>query len=181
MRLVLACAMRAKRPWSSMLCGLLVACGQPPADRGASSEAASNAAVARDVQRTVEDLMAKPPEAIPAAVTAQAVDPAKLLGTWSILHIIYKEDGAAKPPTPPIMPGTWSFTKDGGFHKGGGNELDGTYVLTAGTLVISALGPALDYRVDSLTATELVVTVSNPIGKKLFETTTVPRRIEGER
>lgn len=53
-----------------------------------------------------------------------------------------------------------TFKADGTWQKRGGNDLDGKFVLTPKGLVIEALGPALEYRVDKLTATELMVTAT---------------------
>jgi hypothetical protein len=47
----------------------------------------------------------------------------------------------------PIVPGSWMLTANGKFKKLGGNELEGTYVFTGDHLVVSALGPALDYEI----------------------------------
>lgn len=117
-------------------------------------------AIAKDIARTLDDLQSKPPEPIAAKDRAAAIDPKAIVGTWKIKQLISTIDHKARPPSEPIVPGTWTFKADGTWQKRGGNDLDGRFVLTAKGLVIEALGPALEYRVDKLTATELMVTAT---------------------
>jgi len=114
--------------------------------------------VARDIVKAVDELANTPPEPIPAAVKQAAVAPTALLGTWKIKHLVYIKDGKPGAPESPIVEGTWTFADAGRFVKQGGNDLEGTYVLTPDRLTISALGPALEYTVDKVTQSELVVT-----------------------
>ena len=128
--------------------------------------------MARDIARAVDDLAARPDVPIPADVAAKAVDPTKLVGTWSILEMIPRHNGVLGTPEPPIVPGAWVFTADGHWQKTGGNEIAGTFALTSSSLVISALGMPLDYEVVKLTPTELEVRQTNVYGTERFETTT---------
>ncbi|MFY0532100.1 lipocalin family protein [Nannocystis pusilla] len=134
---------------------MTAACGSktepPPVASRAEEE------VAHDLVKTAEALVNQPPEPIPAATKQAAVDPKALLGTWNIRHIVYIQDGKPRPPEQPIVEGAWTFEDGGRFVKKGGNEAEGTFVLTADGLVISAFG-TVEYSLDKLTATELVVT-----------------------
>jgi hypothetical protein len=115
--------------------------------------------LANDIAQTAKDVYAMPPEPIADRDKAAAIAPTALVGTWHIKHIIYINDGKRGAPTLPIVDGSWVFTSDGKFEKLGGNELEGAFVLTKDKLVVSALGPALDYTIDKLTAKDLVVTM----------------------
>jgi hypothetical protein len=114
--------------------------------------------VAKEVAKTVDEMVKAPPEPIAEKDRAAAIDPKALLGTWKIKQLIATIDHKARPPEEPIVPGTWTFNADGTWRKAGGNEIDGKFVLTPKALVIEAIGPALEYHVDKLTDTELVVT-----------------------
>lgn len=139
------------------------ACDRKPADpdrapAGSAAPANMEAKLAADIAQAVDDVTSTPPEAIPEAAKQAAVAPTALLGTWQIKQLISIMDGKPGEPTPPIVDGSWVFADGGRFLKHGGNELEGTFVLTKDKLVIAAIGPALTYTVDKLTATELVVT-----------------------
>jgi hypothetical protein len=139
-----------------------VACGRAdkPPDQEPKSAAPLPPKVAKEVAQTVDELTRNPPEKIADKDRAAAVDPKALVGTWKIKQLIGTIDHKARPPEEPIVPGTWTFKADGTWHKAGGNELDGKFVLTPKALIIEAIGPALEYHVDKLTATELVVTTT---------------------
>lgn len=138
---------------------LLVACGT--ADKAPEREIAPlPPSVAKDVARTLDDLTSKPPQPISKERRAEAVDPKAILGTWHLRTLIATIDYKARPPSEPIVPGTWTFSADGKWKLSGGNDIEGKFVLTPDKLVIEALGPALEYHVDKLTATELVVTTT---------------------
>jgi len=141
-----------------VLCAVLaiVACNR--SGDGPTPAPAAESKIADDIARTVDDLARKPPEAIPETAKQAAVAPTALLGTWKIKHLVYIKDGKPGASEPPIVEGTWTFEGGGRFVKGGGNELEGTFVLTKDELIVSTLGLALDYSVDKLTGTELVVT-----------------------
>jgi hypothetical protein len=136
------------------------ACGR--ADKAPDQEPRSAAPlpprVAKEVGQAVDDLTQAPPGRIADKDRAAAVDPKALVGTWKIKQLISTIDHKARPPNDPIVPGTWTFKPDGTWQKRGGNDLDGKFVLTPKGLVIEAIGPALEYHVDKLTDTELVVT-----------------------
>ncbi len=139
---------------------LVAACKNSDKAPGRETAAPVPPAVAKDIARTLDDLQSKPPEPIGAKDRAAAIDPKAIVGTWKIKQLIATIDHKARPPSEPIMPGTWTFKADGTWQKRGGNDLDGKFVLTPKGLVIEALGPALEYRVDKLTATELMVTAT---------------------
>ena len=164
-----------------VLCGLLVfaACrsSDPEPARETGRGQVETRAV-KDIAQTAQDLLAKPPEPIAANDKRAAIAPTALVGTWRIKHLLYIKDGKPGKPEQPLMDGSWSFEAGGVFHKRGGNELEGTFVLTKDKLVISALGPALEYSVDKLTATELVVTSMIMPG---MGTTTVLERAGSDR
>jgi hypothetical protein len=73
------------------------------------------------------------------------------------------------------MPGSWVFGAGGKWNKTGGNELEGTYVFTGDHVVVSALGPALDYEIKKLTKTEMVL-VTRIEGANIENTTTFDRK-----
>jgi hypothetical protein len=140
----------------------VAACGrssEPHANAGeSSSKVAVEAKAAADIVKGAEDILSQPAEPITERDKQAAVAPTALVGTWRIKHLIYIKDGAPGKPDEPLMDGTWIFDASGHFQKRGGNEVDGTFVLTKTALVVSGLGPTLEYSVDKLTATELVVT-----------------------
>ena len=115
-------------------------------------------AAAQDLVKTAEELANQQPAPIPAAAKQAAVDPKALLGTWKIKHLVYIRDGKPLAPEEPIVEGTWTFEEGGRWVKKGGNDLEGTFVLNPDRLVISAFGSPVEYSVDKVTASELVVT-----------------------
>jgi len=138
---------------------LATACGRDKAPNQETKGAAPLPPnVEKQVVETVDELSKSPPERIPDKDRAAAIDPKALVGTWKIKQLIATIDHKARPPEEPIVPGTWTFKADGTWEKRGGNDLDGKFVLTPKGLVIEAFGPALEYHIDKLTATELVVT-----------------------
>lgn len=105
---------------------------------------------------------------------AAAVDPGPVLGEWKIRTLQSSIDGKLSEPEGPIVPGSWVLARDGSFTKTGGNELKGTFVFTGDHLVVSAIGPALDYEIKKLTKTEMVL-VTRIQGVNIENTTTFDR------
>lgn len=171
----LRCSIAAMRLIALLL--IATACGR--ADKAPHEQPATAAPlppkVAKDVVEAVDDLTNKPPEPIAEKDRAAAIDPKALVGTWKIKQLIATISHKARPPEEPIVPGTWEFKADGVWQKRGGNDLDGKFALTPKGLVIEALGPVLEYQVDKLTETELVVTTVIMDG---MSNTTVLERIK---
>jgi hypothetical protein len=125
------------------------------------------------ILKAAEEVLNGPVEPVSAKDKA-ATDPTPILGEWNIKHLQSKINGKLGEISEPIMPGSWVFARDGVFKKTGGNELEGAYVFTGGRLVVSAIGPALDYEIKKLTKTELVVV--QRIGGVDIENTTMLER-----
>lgn len=110
----------------------------------------------------------------PGVVTAAAKDPGLVVGEWKIRNLQSSINGKLSEPEEPLMPGSWVLAADGSFTKTGGNELKGTFVFTGDHLVVSAIGPALDYEIKKLTKTEMVL-VTRIDGANIENTTTFDR------
>ena len=110
-----------------------------------------------ELGKTVENVLNSPPEPVSAKTAAAAKDPAPVLGEWTIRNMQSTINGKVGAVDEPIVPGSWVLTADGKYKKLGGNELEGTYVFTGDHLVISALGPALDYEIKKLTKAEMIL------------------------
>ena len=119
-------------------------------------------------------------EAIPADTQARAQDASQLHGRWNIRHTLHRTNGEGGPPAAPIVPGSWDFTPDGAFRVRGGNTIEGRYTYTGESIVISALGPTQEYRVDRLDESELHVTAVIEAGALRIENTTVLDRASAE-
>ncbi|MDC0722926.1 hypothetical protein [Nannocystis bainbridge] len=144
--------------------------GEPPPPVVSKAEDA----VAHEIVKTAEELANQQPAPIPADTKRAAIDPKALLGTWRIKHLVYIRDGKPLDPEEPVVEGTWSFEEGGRWVKKGGNDLEGTFALTPDRLVISALGSPVEYSVDKVTVSELVVTTAIVDG---MGTTTVLDRV----
>ncbi|HEY4056791.1 MAG TPA: lipocalin family protein [Kofleriaceae bacterium] len=131
--------------------------------------------LAQDITQAANEVLDAPAQPIAAETAAAAVDPSVLVGTWNLKHTVSTIDYKARDPEDPLMPMTWTFTKDGTFTTHGGNELVGTFVLTKASLVISAVGVPIEYKVDKATATDLVVTSTIMPG---MSNTTVLERVK---
>jgi hypothetical protein len=105
---------------------------------------------------------------------AAATDPEAVLGEWKIRTLQSSIKGKVSEPEEPIVPGSWILARDGSFTKTGGNELKGTYVFTGDHLIVRAIGPALDYEIEKLTKTEMVL-MTRIEGANIENTTTFDR------
>jgi hypothetical protein len=156
---------------------IVSACGRSSGDEPAPAPPQQQARPGHDdethLATAIDDVFNQPPEQLSAGQRAEAVDAKALIGTWNVVHTVSAIDGVARPPSEPLMPGSWVFDADGTYHKRGGNELDGTYVFSGKRLAVSALGPVLDYTIDRLTPSELVVTLT--IMEGMWNTTTLRR------
>jgi hypothetical protein len=133
--------------------------------------------VAKEVVQAVNTLTTTPPEPLSAAQQAAAKDPGKLVGRWNILKTIAVTNGTASEPSEPLMPTAWVITADGHLQVDGGMQISATYVYTGDKLVISGMGPVLEYRVTKLTDTDLEVVDHMDVSESLvFDNTTVFRR-----
>jgi len=93
-----------------------------------------------ELGKTVENVLNSPPEPVSAKTAAAAKDPAPVLGEWTIRNMQSTINGKVGAVDEPIVPGS-----------------EGTYVFTGDHLVISALGPALDYEIKKLTKAEMIL------------------------
>ena len=126
--------------------------------------------------QAVNDVVDGPVEPVPEKARTAAIESrAPILGEWTIRTLQSTIDGKASEPSPPIVPGSWVLGRDGSFKKLGGNEVEGTYVYTGTRLVVTALGPALEYEVAKLTPTEMVL-IQRIEGTEIANTTTFDRK-----
>lgn len=128
---------------------------------------------AETIVETTKALLEAKPEPIAANDAAQAVDATALHGTWRIRHTIHATNGEKSAPSEPLAPTRWELRPDGVLKVDGPMQIDGRYVYTGKTLVISALGPKATYTVDALTQSELRVTGTIEAGTVKLENTIV--------
>ena len=129
--------------------------------------------IAKDVNQALHTIAASKPEKASAEDLAAAKDPAKLLGKWQIVHTIHSTNGKAGPPTPPLAPTAWNIEKDGRITLQGGMKMEMRYVYTGDRLIITGLGPKLDYKVVKLTKDRLEIQSRIEAGTTVIENTTV--------
>lgn len=163
----------------SILCAaLLIGCGQSekakPVPAPAPTAGEPRLVTDPAIVKQVESVMNSPAEPATAKDLAAAKDPGAVLGEWKIRTLQSSIDGKLGEPEEPLVPGSWVLARDGSFTKTGGNELKGTFVFTGDHLVVSAIGPALDYEIKKLTKTEMVL-VTRIQGVNIENTTTFDR------
>ncbi len=109
------------------------------------------------INSALKQLQNTPSEQPSDAERAKAVDPGKLIGKWEILHSIYTNNGEASPPSKPLGVGIWESFEDGRLSIRAGMDIAGRYVYTGERLIVSGMGPKIDYRVKTLSSSRLEV------------------------
>ncbi len=130
-------------------------------------------ATAKSILNSTKTLMESKPEQIAAADQAKAADASKLHGTWRVRHTIHSTNGEKSAPAAPLAPTRWTFEKNGGLEIAGPMKIDGRYVYTGKTIIISALGPKATYDVEKLEGDELRVVTKIEAGTLRIANTTV--------
>ena len=133
---------------------------------------------AETIREAIDEIQNMPPEEASEEVRAAAQDASALHGRWQIRHTIHRTNGEASEPSPPLIPTAWIFDSDGSMQIRGANRMDLRYTYTGDRLVITGMGPAQDYRVDSVSEAELRVTAVIEAGSLRLENTTVLERAD---
>lgn len=149
---------------------------EPVGPDGKQKLVAADPRIADDVNQALNTLATAEPEKASAEDLAAAKDPVKLLGKWQIVHTIHSTNGKTGPPTPPLARTIWNIEKDGRISVLGGMKMEMRYVYTGERLIITGLGPKLDYKVVKLTDDRLEIQSRIEAGTTVIENTTVLKR-----
>lgn len=151
------------------------ACKEPPRPEPVAPPAPVRVddETAKSIVDTTKKLMDAKPEPIAAADKAKAADASKLHGTWRVRHTIHSTNGEKSAPAAPLAPTRWTFEKNGDLKIAGPMKIDGSYVYTGKTIIISALGPTATYEVEKLEGDELRVVTKIEAGTLRIANTTV--------
>ena len=131
---------------------------------------------AETINSVLNQLNTMTPEEGSAADKAAAVDASRLVGEWQIQHLIHRTDGKVS-QSEPLMPTRWTIGPDGTFTVNGGMSMNLRYIYTGDKLIVTGLGPKMEYTIDKLTDTTLQTTNKITAGNTHIENTTVLQKV----
>lgn len=81
----------------------------------------------------------------------------EIYGDWQLDSSSYLTNNQVNIVTPPMMPTTWVFDKDGKYLVKNSVELPGTFSVTSDSLFVVLMGVPNNYSILKLTETNLVL------------------------